>query len=152
MEAAQLTADVVAMGIREGRLHVLLIERDWPPFQGLLAFPGGHVDAGEDVEAAAHRDLAEETGVGVDRLELVGVYSAPGRDPRGRYATWAYLAVLDDLPCPTAGDDARAARWCPVDEVLQHPEWLAFDHHLILRAAVQQEQGNRTFLAKSRGE
>lgn len=134
-ETARLTADVVLMSERDGQLHVLLVERGWPPFEGRWALPGGHVDVGEDVEAAGRRELAEEAGLDTGQLELVGVYSTPGRDPRGRYVTWAYLALLDDLAEPTAGDDARAARWWPVTETLESPQRLAFDHHQIVRDA-----------------
>lgn len=134
-ETARLTADVVLLGEQDNQLYVLLIERGWPPYEGRQALPGGHVDVGEDVESAGRRELAEEAGLETGRLDLVGVYSAPGRDPRGRYITWAYKAVLGCLPQPTAGDDARAARWWPVAEVLEHPERLAFDHHQIITDA-----------------
>lgn len=135
-EMARLTADVVLLAERGDQLFVLLIERGWPPFQGCWALPGGHVDAGEDVQDAGGRELVEETGLVVDRLELVGVYSTPGRDPRGRYVTWAFLTLLDSLPQATAGDDARAARWWPVAAALKQPGRLAFDHHRILTDAV----------------
>ncbi|MEO5877549.1 MAG: NUDIX hydrolase [Streptosporangiaceae bacterium] len=80
-ETIRYTADVVCV---RGD-HVLLIERGWDPHKGLLALPGGHVDAGETAVAAAVRELAEETGVGVDAadLTLIGVYDRPDRDPRG---------------------------------------------------------------------
>lgn len=133
-ETARLTADVVALAVNAGTLHVLLIRRRWEPFAGMWAFPGGHVDPGETVEAAARRELAEETGIEVDDLTPVGVYTAPGRDPRGRYATAVFTAHLDGMPAPTAADDADAARWVPVDEALA--AGLAFDHAQILRDAV----------------
>ncbi|QTI44028.1 DUF6197 family protein [Streptomyces nojiriensis] len=84
-ETIRYTADVVC--IRGG--DVLVIERGWPPHQGRLALPGGHVDAGETSREAAARELLEETCVHVpaDSLVLVGVYDAPERDPRGRYVT-----------------------------------------------------------------
>ncbi|TKG61555.1 NUDIX domain-containing protein [Prauserella endophytica] len=135
-EHARLTADVVALGYRHGRPHVLLIERGWPPHEGQLALPGGHVDPGEPTWAAARRELQEETGLTVGELRQVGVYSEPGRDPRGRYVTTAYLTQFDTLPEPTAGDDARAARWVPVNEVLSG-ERMAFDHAVIVRGAVR---------------
>jgi 8-oxo-dGTP diphosphatase len=94
------------------------------------------VDAGEDVQDAGRRELAEEAGLAAERLELVGVYSAPGRDPRGRYVTWAFVGLLGSMPQATAGDDARAARWWPVTEALEQPDRLAFDHHRILRDAL----------------
>ncbi len=134
-ETARLTADVVLISERDDVPHVLLIRRFWPPFAGRLALPGGHVDAGEMPEDAARRELAEETGISVERLDLVGVYAAPGRDPRGRYVTWAYLAIVPGLPSPTAGDDAADAAWAPVAETLATPAVLAFDHGRIIRDA-----------------
>jgi 8-oxo-dGTP diphosphatase len=135
-EHARLTADVVALAHRDGVRHVLLIERGWPPYAHHLALPGGHVDPGESASAAARRELREETGLDATDLLQVGVYSEPGRDPRGRYVTTAYVAVLDTLPEPTAGDDARAAHWVPVDEALAGDR-LAFDHAVIVRDAVR---------------
>lgn len=133
-ETARLTADVVLLGQLHGGLHVLLVRRGWPPFEGCWAFPGGHVDEGEDVLAAAKRELEEETGLRAEGLTLVGVYADPGRDPRGRYVTWAYAALVAGLRKPTAGDDATAARWVPVDEALAGG--LAFDHRRILTDAL----------------
>jgi len=138
-ETARLTADVVALsmaGPTSITPHVLLIRRGWPPYTGLWALPGGHVDPGETTEAAAVRELAEETGLRAELadLDLVGVYAEPDRDPRGRYVTWAYAVWLPDTPVPTAGDDATAARWIPVAQALA--DGLAFDHAQILRAVV----------------
>ncbi|WP_131787336.1 NUDIX domain-containing protein [Protofrankia symbiont of Coriaria ruscifolia] len=133
-ETARLTADVVALSERAGTLHVLVIRRGWAPYEGLWALPGGHVDPGEDVETAARRELLEETGIVADHLDPVAVYSAPGRDPRGRYVTFAFAARLAAMPTPTAGDDATAARWVPVDDVLA--DGLAFDHAQILTDAL----------------
>ncbi|MFB7263937.1 NUDIX domain-containing protein [Streptomyces nojiriensis] len=128
-ETIRYTADVVC--IRGG--DVLVIERGWPPHQGKLALPGGHVDAGETSREAAARELLEETGVRIrpEALVLVGVYDAPERDPRGRYVTAAYTAVVPDDTTATAGDDAAAVRWVPLDT----PGELAFDHGEIVRAA-----------------
>lgn len=125
-------ADVVMLARHGDELQVLLIERGWPPYEGRLALPGGHVDGGEDFEAAAQRELLEETGVTAARLDRVGTYDAPGRDPRGRYVSVAFLAVLDEMPTATPGDDANAAAWHPVDEVLANRDTLAFDHARIL--------------------
>ncbi|KOG44771.1 DNA hydrolase [Streptomyces virginiae] len=128
-ETIRYTADVVC--IRGG--DVLVIERGWPPHQGRLALPGGHVDAGETSRQAAARELLEETGVSIpaDALVLVGVYDGPERDPRGRYVTAAYAAVVPDHTVATAGDDAAAVRWVPLDA----PGSLAFDHSEIVHAA-----------------
>ncbi|MCA1223327.1 NUDIX domain-containing protein [Streptomyces sp. 8L] len=128
-EIIRYTADVVC--IRDG--HVLLVERGWPPYKGQYALPGGHVDPGEKSRAAAARELLEETGVRVSEedLVLVGVYDAPGRDPRGRYVTVAYMATVPSDVTARAGDDAAAVRWMPIEE----PRDLAFDHGQIVQDA-----------------
>lgn len=128
-ETIHYAADVIALN--EG--HILLIQRGWAPFKGLWALPGGHVDAGETSRTAAARELHEETGVRVDpaSLQQAGVWDEPGRDPRGRYVSIAYLATLPQAVAPTAGDDACAARWWPLHDLPP----LAFDHAAIIRAA-----------------
>lgn len=136
-ETAHLTADVVALGRdTDGRVHVLLIRRRWAPFEGCWALPGGHVDQSETDENAAHRELAEETGIRVGMLKYVGAYREPGRDPRGRYVTFAYATVLmAHLPPATAADDAVEARWVPVSALSSLP--LAFDHRRIIDDALK---------------
>ncbi|WP_327071907.1 NUDIX hydrolase [Kitasatospora sp. NBC_01302] len=131
-EPIRFTADVVAT-TPDG--HVLLIERGWPPFEGAWALPGGHVDPGETSRAAAARELFEETGVRVNSADLLqlGAWDQPGRDPRGRYVTVAYLAVVPGDTPITAGDDARTARWWKYDDLPQ----LAFDHAAILATALK---------------
>jgi 8-oxo-dGTP diphosphatase len=132
----QLTVDLAILTVRENQLNVLVIERANPPFQGQPALPGGFLRAGEDLRAAAARELAEETSLGGDKLHLeqLGAYGDPGRDPRGPVVTVAYLAIAPDLPVPAAGSDARSARWMPVDAVRGT---LAFDHDQILDDAVE---------------
>lgn len=133
---AHLTADIVLIGARGGVWHVLLITRRWPPYEGRWALPGGYVDHGERFADAARRELAEETGLTGITLTQVGIYDTPDRDPRGRVVSVAYTAALADLPAPTAGDDARDARWVPLAAVLADPDRLAFDHAQILHDAL----------------
>ncbi|WP_282566099.1 NUDIX hydrolase [Streptomyces ortus] len=127
------TADVVAVD-PDGR--VLLIERRWEPFTGCWALPGGHLDEGEDSRHAAARELAEEAGVRVDAadLTLIGTYDAPGRDPRGRYSTDAYLARVPADTVAVADDDAANVRWVELSSA-EEDGTLAFDHADILRVA-----------------
>lgn len=132
------TADVVAFAEHEGDLHVLLVLRRWDPFAGCWALPGGHLDLGEADADAAARELAEETGVQVasDDLFYIGRWDAPGRDPRGRYATSVYVVELAELVPLHPADDATDARWIRVSEPLRDQVRLAFDHHEIVEAAV----------------
>lgn len=128
--AVAVTVDVVALTIRGGRLCVLLVERGERPFEGRRALPGGFV-RDETPDAAALRELAEETGVGtLERvhLEQLKTYGEPGRDPRMRVFSIAYLAFAPSLPDPRAGSDAAAAAWVPVGQA----GGLAFDHDAIL--------------------
>lgn len=127
-----LTVDVVVFGEgKEGR-SVLLVERAHPPFQGLWALPGGFVDEGETSRAAAARELAEETGLAVGELELLGVYDQPGRDPRGWTVSVVYLATVTGEPPVEGADDARSARFWPVRNLPP----LAFDHSQIIADAL----------------
>ena len=138
-EPFAVTVDLVVLTVRADELVVLLVERGVEPFRGRSALPGGFVRPAEGLLAAARRELAEETGLGssAGHLEQLGTYGDPDRDPRLRVVTVAYLALAPDLPVPAAGSDARAARWVPVDEVLNRPGALAFDHDAIVRDGVE---------------
>jgi len=138
--AVMLAVDLVILTLREWRLHVLLIERGIEPYQGAWALPGGFLQhAEEDLTAAAHRELAEEASLHAETLHLehLGVYGAPGRDPRGRVVSIAYLAIAPGLPEPIAGTDAAGARWHRVDRVLSGDLRLAFDHRRIVEDGVE---------------
>lgn len=145
-----VTVDVVALTIRDGELHVLLVRRGVPPFQGWWALPGGFVKAGvtvdEDLQHAALRELTEETGESPKRfhLEQLATYGAPDRDPRMRIISVAYLAFAPELPEPRSGGDAAEAAWVPVESLALGDEQLpgtarrlAFDHAHIISDGVE---------------
>lgn len=135
-----LAVDLVILTLRDSTLHVLLVERGVDPYLGATALPGGFLrTADEDILTAAHRELAEEAGLdaGDLHLEQLGVYGTPGRDPRGRVVSVAYLAIAPQLPEPVAGTDAVGACWTPVDQVLSGELKLAFDHCYIVVDGVE---------------
>jgi 8-oxo-dGTP diphosphatase len=135
LNTAAVTVDLVLLTIRQGELQVLLIRRGIPPFEGRWALPGGFVLPAEDLDAAAARELREETGLDPSsgHFEQLATYGAPGRDPRGRVVTVAYLALLPDLPAPVAGSDAAGAEWRPAFATGD----LAFDHGRILADGIE---------------
>jgi 8-oxo-dGTP diphosphatase len=120
-----LAADCVVFDA-QGRL--LLIKRGREPHKGLYALPGGFVEIGETVEAAALRELKEETGIEGRIVKLIGLYSDPARDPVRHTVAAAYL--IEPITTDAAGgDDADAAEWVKDWRALR----LAFDHSLIAR-------------------
>jgi len=129
-----VTVDLVLLTIRAGQLCVLLVRRAIPPYEDWWALPGGFVLPDEDLDAAALRELAEETGLAAlpVHLEQLRSYGGPDRDPRMRVVTVAYLAMGPDLPDPVAGSDAAEARWRAVADVVDGSTRLAFDHDVIL--------------------
>lgn len=128
-----VTADCLLFS-RDGEgVSVLLIRRGGEPFKGTWAFPGGFIETGrENIEQCARRELKEETGLEAGELQLVGVYSSLGRDPRCPMVTAAFCGFVERQE-PTGGDDAAAARWFPIDDVPQ----LAFDHDEMFAAALK---------------
>jgi 8-oxo-dGTP diphosphatase len=129
-----VTVDIVIFALRDWELHVLLIQRGLSPFRGRWALPGGFGRKEESLEAAARRELEEETGVRDVYLEQLYTFGDPDRDPRGRVVTVAYYALLTGEATPVvAGTDAGAARWIPAR---RHPS-LAFDHGRILTYALE---------------
>jgi 8-oxo-dGTP diphosphatase len=130
--------DVVILTMSEGMLHVLLVRRGEAPFEGMWAIPGGFKRPAETLDAAAKRELTEETGVdAASLLTQFGAYGDPERDPRMNVVTVAYLAVLRDVGALVAGTDAADAALTPVSDVLNGEIDLAFDHPRIVRDAIE---------------
>ncbi|QDU94249.1 NUDIX hydrolase [Lignipirellula cremea] len=133
-----LTVDCVVFGLDQQGLQVLLIQRDVPPFAGEWALPGGFVRLDESLDAAARRELSEETGVRIEYLEQLYTFGAVDRDPRERVVTVAYYALVKLAShAPVAATDARAAQWFPIGSTPK----VAFDHEQILTAALERLRG-----------
>ena len=122
------TVDVVILvhDGADGEDGIVLVERLNPPHG--WALPGGFVDEGETCEAAAIREMREETGLDVVLTGLLGVYSDPRRDPRQHTMSVVYTGVAKDISTLSAGDDAKKVIVVPIGK------WpkLVFDHEQIL--------------------
>lgn len=115
------TADmIIEVGDR-----IVLVRRRNPP-EG-WAIPGGFIEAGETAESAAVREALEETGLAVELVALLGVYSDPSRDPRFHTISTVYVGRAEGSPA--GGDDAAEARLFGEGEL---PSPIAFDHAKIL--------------------
>lgn len=107
-----MTADIVLLSMEKPVPEVLLVRRGAHPYLGCWALPGGFANPEESVDAAARRELAEETHVERLALRQLMLCSTPGRDPRGWTISQAYLCVADRSTLAVrADDDASAARW-----------------------------------------
>ena len=131
----KVAVDIAVFAVREGRLQALLVRRGVPPYEGRWALPGGFLREDEDLEAAARRELRDETGVKAAFLEQLATFGAPRRDPRGRVLSVAYLALLPldaaAASAPAGGSDAAEAAWFDAGKLPS----LAFDHADILAYA-----------------
>ncbi len=123
-EKPSLTVDIVING-SDG---VILVKRKNDPFKGYWAIPGGFVEYGEKVEDAACREAKEETGLEIKLKDLVGVYSEPGRDPRGHVVSVCFSAerIGGELAADTDAADVKVFKEVPWSN-------LAFDHDKILK-------------------
>ncbi len=127
MKAPVLTVDVI---IKKDEGYVF-IKRKKPPYDGWWALPGGIVEYGETVEKAAIREAKEETGLDIEIIGLLGVYSDPGRDPRGHFVSVSFIAraVSGELKAETDAKEVKIFR--------EAPDKLAFDHGKIFEDALE---------------
>jgi 8-oxo-dGTP diphosphatase len=134
-----LTADVVLI-VRDSYSEAVLLARrsiDSDAFPGCLALPGGFQEDGEEAMETAYREFEEEAGVDLRALGVplvqIGYFDKRGRDPRGRVASVAHLAVMNYRPVIKAGDDVDEVAWYETDGL---SNGLAFDHDEILKLAL----------------
>ncbi|MBL4686895.1 MAG: NUDIX hydrolase [Nannocystaceae bacterium] len=140
-----MTVDMVVLTVVDLDLKILLIRRGEAPFLGQWALPGGFVrvndapDQGEDVDAAAIRELREETGLRPEDVYLhqLRAFGRAGRDPRYRVISVAYYALVaaDRVRRVVAGDDAAEAEWFSTSSL--ETMALGFDHPEIIDAALE---------------
>lgn len=126
-ERPSVTADIVTLMIRsttsdnyrlnsENKLSILLIKRGEYPYKDHWALPGGFLVPGETIEECALRETKEETNVLPVSLMPIGVFSKPGRDPRGWIISNAYASIIsEELVDPKGQDDANEAQWFDVE-------------------------------------
>jgi 8-oxo-dGTP diphosphatase len=126
-----ITVDSVVFCNANSEFKVLLIKRKKDPFKDHWALPGGFINESEDLETAAKRELKEETGVVVETMEQVRAFGAPGRDPRCRTISIAFVSRIFCEESLRAGDDAAEAAWVSIENLPN----LAFDHAEIIEAA-----------------
>ncbi len=121
-----VTTDIAVFGLHQEiipgyrrepgkKLCILLIRRGMPPFKDCWALPGGFLRPSETVELCAGRELKEETNAEVRLLRHIGIFSQPGRDPRGWIISNAFLSVLSEEKLASmeiqGADDAACAKW-----------------------------------------
>lgn len=133
LQNIKITTDALVFSGSGHNLQLLLIERGNEPDKGLWAFPGGFVEDDEELEAAAIRELEEETGLKIPAMTQLHTFGKPGRDPRGRTVSVVYYAFTDAAAHSVLGaDDAAKAAWVYVKDITV----LAFDHKEVLDFAL----------------
>lgn len=124
-----VTVDIIVIDNTTQPCRILLIKRGNEPFAGFYALPGGFVDEDESLEAAAQRELKEETNIAHTNLRQFKTFGDKGRDPRGHNVTVVYYGFVNQTEAEaTAGDDAAALGWFPLSNLPA----LAFDHDKII--------------------
>ncbi len=108
---------------------IVFVRRKNDPFKGMFALPGGFVEVGETTKEAVVREALEETGLSIEIVKLIGVYSEPSRDPRGHTVSICYLSK--GTGAPEAGSDAAEVALFTIDGIPK----LAFDHNYIIDQA-----------------
>ncbi len=133
-----VTVDAAVFDVSGDKTRILLIKRGNEPFKGQWAFPGGFVEMDEDLEDAAARELAEETGLTGVKLEQLYTFGKCGRDPRGRNIAVVFIGITKNTKIKS-GDDATEAQWFEIDNLPQ----MAFDHDNVAAKAIRYLKRNK---------
>jgi len=128
-----LAVDVVVFTVDDGRLEVLLVCAASGPYRGKWAFPGRLVGVDEPLEVAADDELKSLLGHRAFYVEQIRTFGDPGRDPRGRVASTAYLALVSSKPRRRCSDRYADCRWVRVGDLPS----LAYDHDEMARCALE---------------
>jgi len=135
-----VTVDIVIPRISNSGWEVVLIQRIKQPYQGMWALPGGHLNSDDaSLEAAARREVQEETGLDIPLHQFQQVYTFQDfEDPRGKYVCLLYVLSepLSQKASIEAGDDAAHVQWHSVENLQKLPE-LAFNHIRLLHIALR---------------
>jgi 8-oxo-dGTP diphosphatase len=135
----KVSADNLIFGRTDNGFQILLVTRKSEPYKGMWCLPGGFVEDDEELDAAAKRELHEETGMRLEYIHQLHAFSAVGRDPRFRVISVAHYAIVDpkDYPDIKAGDDAAELKWFYLKDL----PLLAFDHMDEIEFALQAVEG-----------
>lgn len=129
-----VTTDCVIFFRNNLKPKVLLVKRKNDPFEGQWALPGGFLEDEEPLEDGARRELKEETGLEIQKLQQLHTFGTPGRDPRGRTISITFWGEVSTQEAVKGNDDAMDANWFDLNDLPQ----LAFDHSEILRMAQEE--------------
>ncbi|CAN5485256.1 hypothetical protein BH23BAC1_BH23BAC1_41600 [soil metagenome] len=129
-----VTVDCVILKIISDSIQILLIQREKEPFKNKWALPGGFLEMEEKLVEGVKRELEEETGLKISKLEQIGAFGDPDRDPRGRVISIAFLSILKKRQESQikAASDAADVQWFDLQKL---PE-LAFDHKKIISKSI----------------
>jgi 8-oxo-dGTP diphosphatase len=138
-----VAADTMVFSISKNKIKLLLVNRGFEPFKGKWCLPGGFVNMDEELEDAAARELAEETGLTGVHLEQMHTFGQCGRDPRGRVITVTFMGIVTDKKHRIkAGDDAAKARWFDIDKL---PKDMAFDHNEVVTFGIKKLKRKKVY-------
>ena len=138
-----VAADAMVFAFFKNKIKLLLVNRGFEPFKGKWCLPGGFVNIDEELEDAAARELAEETGLTDVHLELMHTFGKCGRDPRGRVITVTFIGIITEgRHSIKAGDDAAKARWFDIKNL---PKDMAFDHSKVIAFGIKKLKRKKVY-------